>query len=231
MIAFKEIYSRAINLLDDPDINRVFIDNQVGFCKIMYPFLVNGVSQIHSPIQVANKLTEVQEAKAEIEIFDGDGVSHTYALSMLIPDGADVVFFISNKIDRGATLSADKSMVTFSRVVKTDEKCAVEYYLDGAFIGDFSKVKGNFPLQLLINRVKDLLIRATVLSWIEKEKNFLLEIRNILNDTDFRLFSPSANTQAKLMWAQQTRREFIDLMNKLSRDWSNYNWKSGYRPL
>ena len=42
MILFSEIFDRAVNLFDDPDIRRDYVLDPAGFQQEMRPFLING---------------------------------------------------------------------------------------------------------------------------------------------------------------------------------------------
>ena len=120
-------------------------------------------------------------------------------------------------------IEIDASKVTFSKELPNDSKALVEYYSDGSFDADFSNItkKNNVPAASLEQRVIDMLARATVISWADKEKNFLLDIRNLLNDTDFKLHSPANSTKSKVEWVADLRNEIFNLQNKL--DWDMRN--------
>ena len=49
MILFNEIFARAVNLFDDPDINYAYVNNKVSFSKLMRPYLINGISKFTNP--------------------------------------------------------------------------------------------------------------------------------------------------------------------------------------
>lgn len=222
MITNKSIYARAIYLIDDPDISNAYANNIIQFQKIMYPFLENGVSIITAPTGVSALLSSQTPPQGQTEVIDGTGES-TYVLSVTPLENSDIVAYVNNTIDTGAVYSAENNSITFSAPVATGVTAAVEWYYGGAFTGDFSTVSGKFPLSSLEQRVIDLLARATVISWADKERNFLLDIRNLLNDTDFQLHSPAASLRAKTDWVKELRLEIFNLQNKLDWDLRNQN--------
>lgn len=222
MITNLEVYNRAVNLIDDPDISRAYYSNPVKFQKIMYPFLLNGISTITAPTGVCALLAAREDPVGTTEVFEGTGATE-YALSTTPPDGAEFACYIGNKYDSNAQYITENNSVVFSRPVEVGESCSVEWYTAGEFTGDFSQVNGRLPLSSLVDRVVDLLARATVISWASKEKNFLLDIRNLLTDTDFKLHASSSVLKSKISWLEDLRFEFYNLQNKLDWDLRNQN--------
>lgn len=222
MISNKEIFDRVVNLIDDPDISRAYYSDTIRFQKIMYPFLMNGVSIITAPTGVCELLAQREDPSGQLEVLDGNG-SETYLLSTTPAVGADMAFYIGSEKDDGATYDATLNQVTFSKPVEEGTNCSIEWYAGGAFTGDFGKLNGKMPLDSLVQRVKDLLARATVIAWADKEKNFLLDIRNLLTDTDFRIYSPANSLKSKMDWVSNLRREIFNLQNKLDWDLRNQN--------
>ena len=138
---------------------------------------------------------------------------------MAIPDGADVMLFIANKPDKDGYIKDGKAY--FSRSVPKGVKCAVEWYSAGAFTADLDKTAGGMKTAALYKRVIEILARCMVIGWADKEQNFMLDIRNILTDTDFKLHSPANSVRAKTEWYQNIREGLNDLTQKLSWDlWS-----------
>lgn len=228
MISNQEIYERAFFLIDDPDIIRVFMKDKMKFYKIMYPFLINGVSLITRPPQVNSLLAERIEAQGKLEIFQGDG-GKEYTLSTTPLEGAIFQARIGSEIDEGAVYNNITNTVEFSEIIPLDEQCSFEWYYAGEFTGDFSKINGQYSLAALESNVKDLLARATVISWAQKEQNFLLDIRNLLNDTDFKVHSPANALHTKIEWVNSLKTELINLQNTVGWNLRLENWgKYGY---
>lgn len=226
MILNKTIYDRAVKLIDDPDINRAYVSDRIGFYKIMYPFLINGISIITAPTAVSALLAKQLAPEGITEVFDGDGSSE-FSLTTTPKQGADMSFSIGSSKDPEAIYREDTNSVQFSRIVEEGESCSVEWYFGGCFSGDFATICGKFPIDALISRTLDLLARATVISWADKEKNFLLDIRNFLTDTDFKRGSNASALKSKIEWVKDLRSEHFNLQNKLDWDLRSQN-RGGY---
>ena len=51
-----------------------------------------------------------------------------------------------------------------------------------------------------MGEIKDILARLLVKSWAESERNLLMDIRNILQDSDFKLTSNARILESKNKW-------------------------------
>ena len=228
MIAYTDVYNRFINEIDDPQLNKACATNKIEFYKLCYKFLVNGLAYFTAPHRAAELLAVREEPVGQTEVIEGDG-SQTYALELDIPEGADIVCGVvsgtTRKIDYGATVS--NGSVTFSNALEAGETGYVEYYVAGKFNGDFGKTCGNMNKLSFSQRVVEILAKAMVVAWADKEQNFMLDIRNLLNDTDFKLHSPANSLKTKTEWVKDLKYDIYSIQNKLDWDLRHQN-KSYY---
>ena len=61
----------------------------------------------------------------------------------------------------------------------------------------------------MLNEVKDILARLLVKSWAESERNLLLDIRNIMQDSDFKITGNDKILNAKNAWVDQLDSEIL----------------------
>ena len=220
MILFEDIFNRAVNLFDDPDILRAYELNPVEFSKTMRPYLINGLGMFANPTTVSSRFSDYTEAQGRLEVFDGNGGA-SYTLSTTPLDNAVMSFFIGKTPDPLAEYNPETKVVTFSRDVPNGTPCSAEWYYAGEFAADFTGFSSNISSAFIEARTKDILAHCLLLGWAENEKNFMLDIRNILTDTDFKLHSPANSVRAKTEWYQNIREGLNDLTQKLSWDlWS-----------
>ena len=116
MILFSEIFDRAVNLFDDPDIRRDYVLDPAGFQQEMRPFLINGLHKWTSPTEITDRLTVYSDAVGKVEIIDGEDID-TYALAshpvensanFIIPEIFYIVFdstFLEGNMTLRPTLS------------------------------------------------------------------------------------------------------------------------------
>ena len=229
MILFKDIYARAINLFDDPDINRAYVHNKVVFGKMMYEHLVNGIQLFQDPTAIAWELNDKTPPSGTMEIFSGDEVNEgKVALGSTPLENSDMVVMVNGKIDSKATYDAETNTVTLSQEVTSEDEVSVEWYFGGQFNTDFASSATALVSSAIIgSKVQDILARALVVAWAEKNKNFILEIRNVLTDTDFKIYSPANSTTSKIEWVKNLRKDLDTLTTKLGWDLHSVSRRAG----
>lgn len=72
--------------------------------------------------------------------------------------------------------------------------------------------------QTLSEREEKILAGLLVQCWAEKEKNFLLDIRRLLSDTDFKLSAESTTMREKGNWFNSIREQNMQDMKQYSWD-------------
>lgn len=223
MLEFKTIYNKAINLFDDPVILKAYTEDTVRWEKLMYPYLANGVTLFNTPTKIAYLLIDQTLPDGDIQIFEGTG-SATYSLSTTPLPDSDFSFIINGMYDYGATYDANNNQVIFSKNVPLGSRCSVEWYYPGCFNTDFTKAASpTAPVAVIAYKATEILCRALVLNWATNEQNFLLDIKNLLTDTDFKLYSPANSVRAKVEWKKSIEWEFNTMKNNLG--WELYGRK------
>lgn len=82
------------------------------------------------------------------------------------------------------------------------QQYAIEQYYIGEFTDSFEGLTATKRLgnNLVIGYVKDILARLLVKAWGEEERNLLLDIRNIMQDSDFKIMSNDRILRSKNEW-------------------------------
>ena len=217
-LTFKSIYEKAINLFDDPIIQRAYVEDTVRWERLLYPLLENGITQFSNPTKIAYLLVDQKLPSGQVEVFDGNGTAIYNVSADFVPEeGAEFSFRIGTQYDPAARY--DNGVVTFSREVPTGSKCGVEWYSPGQFNTDFKEAASpTTSAAVIAYKVRDILARALVLSWATNEEDFLLDIRRNLNDTDFKLYSEANSIRSKVEWVNQLKFQLDSLTTKLAWD-------------
>lgn len=221
MILFSDIFDRAIMLYDDPDLNYFYQADPVAFQKVMLRYLLNGKDRFSSPIEVACHLANYSGLVSAIDELEGNGTTEVAVDPDFIPaDNCVFSFKINGEPDPEAIYDSEARKVVFSEVVPVGTPCSIEYCYAGAFTDNFVwSYSAQYLSSKVINeRVIDILAHCLLLAWVEKEKNFILDIRNLLTDTDFRIYSPANSVKAKIDWFKNVQEELDDLIGKLGWD-------------
>lgn len=215
-----DIYSRAINEFDDPRITSAYKRNPIEFFEIMDGYLNNAIPTFVTPTIMLSVLNDVTVSSTQIELFDGDGITDTFTLTTTPPDGSYFYAYSGNvnfNTPYDVTYDELLNQVVLSGIPPTGvENVYVQWY----FAGQFN--------QTLLEREEVILARLTVKTWATKEKNFLLDIRRLLNDTDFRLAAESTNMNSKGTWFAGIREQCEMDMNQYSWDVYNNNLRKQY---
>jgi len=169
------IYSRAIGKFEDPRITSAFNTKPIDFFQIMSGYLDSAIPKFITPVKMLSILSNQTKSSEQTELFDGTGAVDTFVLSTTPPD--DSYFYAEvNGIVEEVTYSQGSNSVQFQVNPPSGiENVLVQWY----FAGEFN--------QTLTDREEDILSGLLVQCWSEKEKNFLLDIRRLMNDNDFKL--------------------------------------------
>lgn len=226
-LTFKSIYEKAINLFDDPIIQRAYVEDTVRWERMMYPHLENGVNQFSNPTKIAYLLVDQKLPTGQVEVFEGNGTSVYNTSADFTPEAdADFSFRIGTQYDRSATY--ENGVVTFSREVPVGSKCEVRWYSAGQFNTDFREAaSATTSASVIAYKVRDILARALVVSWATNEEDFVLDIRRNLNDTDFKLYSEANSIRSKVEWVNQLKFQLDTLTTKLAWDLVSRKYHGG----
>ena len=218
MIYFSEIFDRAFNLFADPDIEKKYFNDRAGFQKDMLDFLIIGKNKFVSPVAITDRLMEMDAAEGKYEEDSGDG-SDEYVLESEIPnkgEGVGFTFFI-NKEKVFGTYIPETNSVKFNRNINTDETWGVCWFYAGAFTADFSKCfRGDYSMKAIMEKIINILAYGLLAAWGDKEVGRVLEVRNILTDHDFQMYSPANSARAKVEWRNQMNRDMDTLISELN---------------
>ena len=217
-ILFSEIYEKSIGLFDDPKITLSYKKNKIQFHKLMYTYLQNSISMFNNPARIGFLLSKYTAPKGTMEVFQGDGINSTFILDEnfeLIPN-SDLGFYI-NGFEVNGKLNIENRNVSFDEILPEGQEYSFEQYFPGEFLDDFSTVsKSSEALFSIIGQIKDILARLLVKSWAEDQRNFLLDIQNLMTDTDFKISSNSGILNSKNNWVDQLNGEVLQMQNKLA---------------
>lgn len=215
MIYFRDIFDRAFNLFDDPDISKKYFNDQAGFQADMLDYLIIGKNKFTSPTAITNRLVKCDSPEGQMEIFDGDGTD-TYTLVSTPHVASGFTFRIGNQ-KVPAVYNAETNSVTFPRAIETTEQCSVTWYYAGAFTADFDGCfRSEFDMNAIMDKVVNILAYGLLSAWGDKEVGRVLDVRNILTDTDFQMYSPANSARAKVEWRNQMNRDMDTLISELT---------------
>ena len=218
-ILFSDIYTKAIALFDDPKITVAYQTNIIQFDKIMYTYLQNAISMFNNPVSVGMRLSMYNEPVGTMEIFEGDGENSTFVLDdkFEIKPNSEYCYIEGDIMVKGK-LDIENRTVTFPDILEEGQQYAFEQYYVGEFLDEFKDLNKNTRSgnSLIIGEIKDILARLLVRAWAENERNMVTEIRNVLQDSDFKLTSNASILNSKNKWIDQLDSEILQHQNRLA---------------
>ena len=115
-------------------------------------------------------------------------------------------------------LDIENRTVAFPDVLEEGQQYAFEQYYVGEFLDEFKDLNKNTRSgnSLIIGEIKDILARLLVRAWAENERNMVTEIRNVLQDSDFKLTSNASILNSKNKWIDQLDSEILQHQNRLA---------------
>lgn len=217
-ILFSDIYSKAIALFDDPKISRAYETNKIQFNKLMYTYLQNAIAMFDNPLSVALRLSNYNEPVGTMEVFEGDGENKKFSLDseFEILDNS-LYCYIERQAIVEAVLDKENRTVEFPDVLPERQQYSIEQYYVGEFTDDFKGFNNNKQGSdaVAVGYIKDILARLLVKAWGEGERNELLDIRNIMQDSDFKIMSNDRILKAKNEWIAQLNEEIATYQSRL----------------
>ena len=218
MILFSTIFNRAFNLFDDPDITKKYYYDAAGYQHIMLQYLMIAKDKFTTPTAIVDKLHEVDEAVGYNESDNGDGTA-TYVLDQTVANqgvGVGFTYKIGNELVKGE-YDPENNSVTFPRAIQPEETWSVTWFYAGAFTADFSScLRKDFPMPVLMDKIVNILAYGILSVWGDQEVGRVLEVRNILTDNDFKMYSPANSARAKVEWRNQMNRDMDTLISELN---------------
>lgn len=215
MIYFDEIFQKCFNLFDDPDLSQKYFYDKAGFQKDMLDYLLIGKNKFTSPTAITDKLIVQDSPVGYIEVIEGNNTD-TYALETIPHEHAALTYRIGKELVPGY-YDKRNNQVIFPRPVLLNETCSVTWFYAGAFLADFSDcLRKDFPIEVIMDKVITILAYATLSAWGDKEVGRVIEVRNILTDHDFKMYSPANSANAKVAWRNQMNKDMDTLVSELN---------------
>lgn len=235
MISFSDIYSRAIGLFDDPKITYAYETNKIRFSKLMWTFLLNAISGLTQPTVVALWAADYTSPSGVMQVFieQTDPATSELQTTFNLDSGFEIIEgslyeYTADGESVEAYIDSVNRTVTFLEAIDEGAEFSVEQYFPGGFNQDSINVRAGSQASVLV-QTEGILAHRVVLCWGENERNYLLDIRNLMSDTDFKVSPNSKILSSKNLWVDSLITEVSSMETKLGwmlRFSKNSNWGS-----
>lgn len=221
-ISFQDIYTRAVALFDDPKITYAYETNKIRFNKTMWPFLQNAISAFAQPTMIAFWNADYTEPSGTMEIFIEETDTTTSELMTTFELDADFEIIEGSIYQYTADgesvigyLNTTDRTVTFPETIEEGAEFSIEQYFPGCFNQDSIDVLPVSQASVL-RQVEGILAHRLVLTWAEGERNYLLDIRNLMADADFKKTAANAKSlTSKDAWVDRLHTEVYTMETQL----------------
>jgi|WetSurMetagenome_2_1015567.scaffolds.fasta_scaffold34651_3 hypothetical protein len=200
---YNKIYTRAISEINDPFITASYNANPINYFKTMYNYLLNAIPLYNSPNTIIPILSNRVDPDGEIESFIGDGINPYFVLSTT-PNDSSYFSYNINDVYVSGSFDYTTNTATLASTPYIAGEVLIEWYSDGYFNSTLTEAQENILACYLVS------------CWGEKEKNFLLDIRRLLNDDSFSMSAESTTIRNKDNWYYSMREKAEKLMNQES---------------
>ena len=207
--SFIQIYTEAINKLEDPRITKKFQESIIDFCGIMYNFLIDAIPNFTTPSFVVDKLKDITEPKNYTQQYTCNGSENVFIINYPINNDGILEINVDGNDKIGFSISYNTSSIVLDMPPQQNSILTINYYEDGFFNTSLNNEE--------IGILSDILIYC----WATKEENYLLDIRRLLQDTDFKLHNAAQSISGKIGWINNLRETWQKRMN-------NYAWNQRY---
>lgn len=121
-------------------------------------------------------------------------------------------------VTKGVNLDKENRTISFPDILPEGQEYSIEQYFPGEFLDDFKNFNTNTNKinGVVVESVKNILARLLVKCWAEGERNLLTDIRNIMQDSDFKIMDNSKILNAKNTWLEQIEHEITQYTNQLA---------------
>lgn len=220
-VSFSDVYSRAVGLFDDPKITYAYETNKIRFAKLMWTFLQNAIGGLISPTEVAYWASNYTAPSGTMEVFietiDSNTLEFQTTFSLdndfEIIEGSMYQYTADGEIVN-AYLDVTNREVTFPEPISEGAEFSIEQYFPGCFNNDYINTS-NKTKETILQKVLGILAHRLVIAWGENERNYLLDIRNLMTDADFKVSSNSKALSAKNIWVNTLHTEIATLETQL----------------
>ena len=216
-ISFNEIYTKAIALFDDPKITVAYNTNSIQFKKLMYTFLQNAIALFTNPVSIGTSLAKYAPPFGKMEIFTSDGSTTEFSIdpTIILSEEPEYSYaFVEDGKYVQGVIDFQNRTVTFPDIISAGKEYALEMYYEGEFLDELGY--NGIGSTLVLEEVKGILARLLIKAWAEEERNFLLDIRNLMQDTDFKITGNDRVLKSKNAWVDQLDNEVLQLQTKLA---------------
>ena len=208
--SFTKIYERTLSQYIDDFALKKYNGSLIAMNQDLQSYLLSAIPEFNTPISIIDKIQDYTEAEGTTEEFTGDGETVNFTLSTEPLENSIIEISINSTIiQTGYEYNTETNTVTFEEAPAQDDIIEISWYFCGEFTNDLNIIEQGILSDLMVWK------------WLVRERDNIADIRRLLRDTDYQLWSEDKTMTSKARLADIAREKASKSMKQYS--WSIYN--------
>ena len=208
--SFTKIYERTLSQYIDDFALKKYNGSIIAMNQDLQSYLLSAIPEFNTPISIIGKIHDYSEAEGKTEEFTGDGVTTSFVLSTEpIENSIIEVTIDSIVVTDGYEYDEETKTISFDVAPEENVEILISWYFSGEFTNDLNLIEQNILSDLMVWK------------WLLRERDNIADIRRLLRDTDYSLWSEDKTMTSKAKLADIAREKASKSMKQYA--WSIYN--------
>ena len=207
---FTKIYERTVSQYIDDFALKRYNGSIISMNQDLQSYLLSAIPEFNTPISIIKKIQDYNEGEGVTEEFTGDGLQTSFVLSTEPLENSIIEISIDSLIiSDGYTYDEQTRTILFDTPPEENVKILISWYFCGEFTNDLNLTEQNILSDLMVWK------------WLLRERDNIADIRRLLRDTDYALWSEDKTMVSKAKLADIAREKASKSMKQYA--WSVYN--------
>lgn len=208
--SFTKIYERTLSQYIDDFALKKYNGSIIAMNQDLQSYLLSAIPEFNTPISIIGKIQDYSEAEGKTEEFTGDGITTSFVLSTEpIENSIIEVTIDSIVVTNGYEYDEETKTISFDIAPEEGVEILISWYFSGEFTNDLNLIEQNILSDLMVWK------------WLLRERDNIADIRRLLRDTDYSLWSEDKTMTSKAKLADIAREKASKSMKQYA--WSIYN--------
>ena len=208
--SFTKIYERTLSQYIDDFALKKYNGSIIAMNQDLQSYLLSAIPEFNTPISIIEKIQNYVEAEGVSEKFIGDGTTSSFVLETDPIENSIIEISIdSTVISEGYSYDEETKTISFDIPPEENTEILISWYFCGEFVNDLNLIEQGILSDLMIWK------------WLIRERDNIADIRRLLRDTDYSLWSEEKTMTSKATLADIAREKASKSMKQYA--WSIYN--------
>lgn len=208
--SFTKIYERTLSQYIDDFALKKYNGSIIAMNQDLQSYLLSAIPEFNTPISITEKIQDYSEAEGKTEEFTGDGVTTSFTLSTEPIENSIIEVTVDSIVaTNGYEYNEETKTVSFDVAPEENVEILISWYFCGEFTNDLNLIEQNILSDLMVWK------------WLLRERDNIADIRRLLRDTDYSLWSEDKTMTSKAKLADIAREKASKSMKQYA--WSIYN--------